>query len=120
MRILVFIALILSMAISPAVALSSCATMGSEAMKMEMAGADHNMSMESMGANDCDGMSKEMSQSHDGGCAAACALVCPGFYSGPDFSADQEPAFRFVQYAIPRNDPGLAAPAHLDPPPPRI
>lgn len=120
MRILVFIALILSMAVSPAMALSTCATMGSDAMKMELADSDHKMSMGDMAADDCDGMNNEMSQSHDAGCAAACALVCPGFYSAPDLSADQEPAFRLAQYAIPQIDPGLATPSHLDPPPPRI
>lgn len=120
MRILVFIALILSMAVSPAVALSSCATMGSDAKKMEMASVDHKMSMEAMVANDCSDMNQEMPQSHDAGCLAACALVCPGFYSVPAVSVDQEPAFRFVQYAIPLIDPGLATLSRLDPPPPRI
>lgn len=107
------------MAISPGVALASCASMGDDARMLEMAGADHKMSMDVKGADGCDDMSKEVSQSHDAGSAAACALVCPGFYSGPDFSADQGPTFRFVQYAIPQVDPGLATPSHLDPPPPR-
>lgn len=119
MRVLLFISLILAMAVSPAVALASCVSMGDDAEMMEMASVDHKMSMNVMGADDCDDMSKEMSQSHDAGCAVACALVCPGFYSGPGFSADQEPAFRFVQYAIPQVDLGLATPSHLDPPPPR-
>ena len=120
MRILVFIALILSMAVSPAVALSSCATMGSDAKKMEMAGADKKMSMGVLGADDCDDMSNEMSQSHDAGCAAACALVCPGFYAGVEPSNTQEQAFAVVQYEMPTLDVGLATPSHLDPPPPRI
>ena len=108
------------MAVSPAVALSSCATMGSDAKKMEMAGVDHKMSMEVIGADDCDDMNQDMPQSHDAGCAAACALVCPGFYSGPDLAAAQEPAFRFVQYTIPVIDSLPATSSHLDPPPPRI
>lgn len=120
MRILVFIAVILSMTFSPAMALSSCAAMGLEAIKMEITGDDQHKSMDVMGASDCDGMNNDRSQNHDAGCVAACALACPGFYLGPDFAADREPVFRVVKYAIPQVDPGLAVPSHLDPPPPRI
>ncbi len=120
MRIFVFIALIFSMAVSPAVALASCASMGDEAGMMEMADAGPQMSMGAMGADDCDSMKGEKSQSHDAGCAAACALICPGFYSGPEPTADNGLAFKLVQYAIPPAEPGLATPSHLDPPPPRI
>jgi len=120
MRVLLFISLILSMAVSPALALTSCASMGGDAGITETAGSGHKMSMNVMGDDDCGDMSNEMSQSHDAGCIAACALVCPGFYAGSDLSTDQGPAFRFVQYVIPQIDPGLATPSHLDPPPPRI
>ncbi|WP_428408631.1 hypothetical protein [Hyphococcus sp.] len=120
MRIFVFIALIFSMAVSPAVALASCASMGGEAGMMEMADAGPQMSMGAMGADDCDSMKGEKTQSHDAGCAAACALICPGFYSGPEPTAENGLAFHLVQYAIPPAEPGLATPSHLDPPPPRI
>jgi len=122
MRIFVFITLIFSMGVSPAVALASCASMGDEAGMMEMAdaGAGPQMSMGAMGADDCDSMKGEKSQSHDAGCAAACALICPGFYSGPEPTADNGLAFQLVQYAIPPVEPGQATPSHLDPPPPRF
>ncbi|MEQ8750192.1 MAG: hypothetical protein RIC52_10485 [Amphiplicatus sp.] len=120
MRIFVFIALIFSMAVSPAVALASCASMSPEAEMMEMAGADPHMSKKAMDTKDCDSMGGEKSQTHDAGCAAACALVCPGFYSGPEPTADNGLAFKLVQYAIPPAEPGLATPSHLDPPPPRF
>jgi hypothetical protein len=123
MRLFLFISLIVSMAVSPAIALASCASMGGDAYMTKMMAADQQMTqmtMDSMAAGDCDDMGGAPAQTHDAGCAAACALVCPGFYSGPDPSADQEPAFRLVQYAIPQIDPGLAAPSHLDPPPPRF
>ncbi len=120
MRIFVFIALIFSMAVSPAVALASCASMGDEAGMVEMTDAGPQMSMGAMGADDCDSMKGEKSQSHDAGCAAACALICPGFYSGPEPTADNSLAFQLVQYAIPPVEPGQATPSHLDPPPPRF
>ncbi len=120
MRFFLFISLIVSMAVSPTVALASCATMGDEAGMMEKANADPIMPMDTMSTKDCDSMGGEKSQTHDAGCAAACALVCPGFYSGPDLSAADDPAFLLIQYAIPPAFPGLATPSHLDPPPPRI
>lgn len=109
------------MAVSPAVALASCASVGGEAGMVKMADADPHMSMDAMDTKGCDSMGGgDVSQGHDAGCAAACALVCPGFYSGPNLSADEGPAFRLVQYAIHPADAGLARPSHLDPPPPRI
>ncbi len=120
MRILLFITLMLSMAVAPAAALASCVSMGSDMEMAEMTSDDAPMKMAGMGSGDCADMDGAPQQSHDAGCAAACALACPGFYSGPVLSAAQEPAFRIVQYAIPQIDSGLATPSHLDPPPPRI
>jgi len=120
MRILLFITLMLSMAVAPAAALASCVSMGSDMEMAQISSDDAPVKMAGMVPNDCADMDGAPQQSHDAGCLAACALVCPGFYSVPAVSVDQEPAFRFVQYAIPRIDPGLATPSHLDPPPPRI
>lgn len=120
MRILLFITLMLSMAVAPAAALASCVSMGSDMEMAQMTSDDAPMKMAGMQADECAKMNDARENSHDVGCMAACALVCPGFYSGPDLSADQEPAFRFAQYAISHFDPGLATPSHLDPPPPRI
>lgn len=116
MRFLLFIALIVSIAVSPAIALASCASMGGDA---EMTAAGQQMTMDNMAAGDCDDMGGQPSQTHDAGCAAACALVCPGFYAGPDQAASTAPAFEIAQYSILSTDAGLAAPSHLDPPPPR-
>jgi len=70
-------------------------------------------------AVDCD-MNAIGFESRDAGCAAVCALVCPGFYSGPDMAFADTVAFELTQYVIPMTGPGMAPPAHLDPPPPRI
>jgi len=120
MRILLFISLMLSMAVAPAAALASCASMGSDMGIAQMASDDAPMEMAGMQAADCADMNDQKKNSHDAGCAAACALACPGFYSGPEPSADKGLAFKLVQYAIPPAEPGLATPSHLDPPPPRI
>jgi hypothetical protein len=119
MRFLLFIALIVSMAVSPAIALASCASMGGKADMTKMMAADQQTMMDSMAAGDCDSMGGEPSQTHDAGCAAACALACPGFYAGPDQAVATVPAFQIAQYPTPSTDSGLAAPSHLDPPPPR-
>ncbi|HRX40985.1 MAG TPA: hypothetical protein P5072_16230, partial [Parvularculaceae bacterium] len=120
MRILLFITLMLSMAVAPAAALASCVSMGSDMEMAQISSDDAPVKMAGMVPNDCADMDGAPQQSHDAGCLAACALVCPGFYSVPAVSVDQEPAFRFVQYAIPPIDPGLATLSRLDPPPPRI
>jgi len=58
--------------------------------------------------------------SHDAGCAAACGLVCPGFYAGPERVFAKIPALKLAEYTLPTMDPGVATSSHLDPPPPRI
>ena len=121
MRLLLLIMMAVSMAVSPAVALASCASMaggGHVAVDAPTAG-DGGMDMSGMSGEDCDSMGNETSPSHDAGCAAACALACPGFYAGSDQAASPFPAFRIAQYPLPSTDSSLAAPSHLDPPPPR-
>lgn len=119
MRFFVLITLMVAMAVSPAAALSSCASMTGEDHVMRGAVAPgHDMG--AMAGEDCDDMSDETSRSYDAGCLAACALVCPGFYAGPDRLAESFRIFASANYAIPETGPGAATPSHLDPPPPRI
>ncbi len=120
MRFVLFITLILSLAVSPAFALASCAKMsGTVGAATEMADASPHMNMAGMNTDDCESMGVGSPQSHDNGCAAACALACPGFYNGPNSIDDHAVAFHSVRYAIPVAGPGPATPSHLDPPPPR-
>ena len=120
MRILLFITLMLSMAVAPAAALASCASMGSDMEMAQMASDDTPKEMAGMQKEDCADMDVAPQQSHDAGCAAACALVCPGFYAGIEPSNTQAQAFAVVQYAMPTLDAGVATPSHFDPPPPRF
>ena len=70
-------------------------------------------------AEDC-GMNSNDAESKDAGCATACALMCPGFYSGPELAPAEPPSFQLAQQLVPAIDPGIAMPANLDPPPPRF
>ncbi len=108
MRILLFIGLTMSMALSPALASASCVSMDADSMVM----ADGAM------AKDCGMNSVDETDVAD--CAAACALMCPGFYSGPELASAEPPSFQLTQHIIPAADPGIAMPAYLDPPPPRF
>lgn len=107
MRFFVFIALVISMAVSPAVAAASCVSMDANEMM-----SDGPMSM------GCEKNAKE-SERHDAGCAAACALMCPGFYAVHDMAYAKTFAIGVSQYVIPLVDPGVAPPSLLEPPPPR-
>jgi len=121
MRFVLFITLILLLAFSPAFALASCAKMGGDIGAMaEMADESPDMQMGGMNAYDCESMSAGTPQSHDNGCAATCALACPGFYNGPNPTDDYMAEFHPVCYAVPAVGLGPAALSHLDPPPPRI
>ncbi|MEX0644788.1 MAG: hypothetical protein WD076_05725, partial [Parvularculaceae bacterium] len=91
MRLLLFIMLMISMAVAPAAALATCASMGSGAAMAEMSPtpAHDQKNMAGMAGHDCDETDGKARQTHDAGCVAACALVCPGFYCGPDQSSVQ-------------------------------
>lgn len=122
MRLLILIILMISMAVAPAAALGSCASMadgGHIAADAPTAG-DGGMEMSGMPGKDCDGMEDELSPFHDAGCAAACALACPGFFAGPDQAASTISIFRIDRHPIPATSAMIAAPSHLDPPPPRV
>lgn len=121
MRILLTIMLVFAMAVGPAVAAGSCASIAGEHEHMAAASgpAAHDADMSGMAAEDCESMGAGSPQNHDNGCAAACALACPGFYNGPNSIDDHTVAFHSVRYAIPVAGPGPATPSHLDPPPPR-
>ena len=67
---------------------------------------------------DCD--MNSVDETEDFGCAAACALMCPGFYSGPELASAEPPRFQLAQQIIPASNPGIAMSASLDPPPPRF
>lgn len=121
MRLLLLITLMFSLAFAPAIAQVSCASMaGNDALAAGAAMADRgDMGMSGMPGEGCDSMGGEYSPSHDAGCAAACALACPGFYTGPDQAASTVPAFQVARYSVPVTGPGVSTQAHLDPPPPR-
>lgn len=121
MRLLLLILLAISLAVAPAAARVSCAAMANDgAMAAGAATADRgDMDMSGMAGEDCESLGDESLPSHDAGCAAACALACPGFYAGPDQAASTVPVLRIAQFPIPTTDPGVATASHLDPPPPR-
>lgn len=121
MRLFVLITLMVSIALSPAAALASCASMADHILAAaDGAVADRGgMNMADMAGEDCGGMADKSSQTHDAGCVAACALVCPGFYVGSDGPVASAPVLVFAKHATPAMVPGAATPSHLDPPPPR-
>jgi len=96
--------------------------MGSGMVMAEMspAPAHDQMKMADKASDGCEEMGGKARQTHDAGCAAACALACPGFYCAPDRISAQPVAFHTAQYLIPATNPGMVTPSHLDPPPPRV
>lgn len=122
MRLLLLITLMVSMAFAPAAAVGSCAAMAGDGHRMAGAAAtDHgDMKAGAMTGGDCGDMGAEKSHTPDAGCVAACTLVCPGFYAGPEGVLAQLPGFELAEYPSPAVDPGVALPSRLDPPPPRI
>ena len=109
------------MAVSPAAALASCASMADHGrLAAAEAIADRgDTDMSGMAGEDCDSMGGGSLPSDDAGCAAVCALACPGFYTGSDQGASTLAVFRIAQYPLPTTGPGVATQSHLDPPPPR-
>ncbi len=122
MRILLTIMLVFAMAVGPAVAAGSCASMAGEHEHMAAASgpAAHDADMSGMAAEDCADMNATDAPSHHPGCMAACALACPGFYTGPETANSDSPLFKLSEYPASAALIFVATPSHLDPPPPRV
>lgn len=120
MRILLTIMLIFAMAVGPAVAAGSCASMAGEHMAAASGPAAHDADMSGMAAEDCADMNAKDVPSHDPGCMAACALACPGFYTGPETANSVTPLLKLSEYPALAALIFVATPSHLEPPPPRV
>lgn len=120
MRILLTILLIFAMAVAPAAAAGSCASMAGEHMAAASGLPAHDADMSGMAAEDCADMNAKDVPSHDPGCMATCALACPGFFTGAGTANSDTPLFKLAEYPAPAALVFVAAPSHLDPPPPRV